>query len=366
MKIIYDHQIFATQEYGGISRYFFELANNIAMAQKADVRIVSPLYVNSYLQSASPRLQITGTKVPAIRRTGRIYRVLNRGLAKPLAGHYHPDLVHETYYSSLAMAPKGCKVVLTVFDMIHERFGEYFPPNDSISKDKAAAVKRADHVICISEHTQQDLMSILGVPSEKTSVIHLGFSLSQTVPPLARGDTRPFLLYVGGRGGYKNFEGLLKAYALTPGLQQNYDLIAFGGGAFTTQESELIRLLGVPTEKIRYMTGDDAVLGGIYRRAAVFIYPSLYEGFGIPPLEAMSSDCPVVCSGVSSIPEVVGNAAEIFDPHDPNSIRLAIERVINDDRLREVLIARGKERIKLFSWKRCAQETLDVYRRVLS
>ena len=366
MRIVYDHQIFTTQEYGGVSRYFFELADNIAKVQEADVRIVSPLYVNSYLKSASLPLQITGTKVPAIRRTGRLYRALNRALARPLARHYHPDLVHETYYSSLAMAPKGCKVVLTVFDMIHERFGDYFAPHDITSKDKAAAVKRADHVICISEHTRQDLMSILGVPPEKMSVIHLGFSLSKTAPQLVQGNSRPFLLHVGGRGGYKNFEGLLKAYAATSGLQQNYDLIAFGGGPFTTHESELIRLLGIPAEKIRYMTGDDAVLGGLYRRAAVFVYPSLYEGFGIPPLEAMSFDCPVVCSNASSIPEVVGDAAILVDPALPELMGRAIEAALFDSLTRLSLIERGRERLKRFSWEVCARQTMDVYRRVLS
>lgn len=367
MRIVYDHQIFTTQEYGGISRYFFELADNVAKAQEADIRIVSPLYVNSYLESASPRLQITGTKVPAIRRTGRIYRALNRALAKPLAGHYHPDLVHETYYSSLAMVPKGCKVVLTVFDMIHERFGDYFPPHDSTSKDKAAAVKRADHVICISEHTRQDLISILGVPPEKTSVIHLGFSLSKTVPQFGVGDdTRPYLLHVGGRGGYKNFEGLLKAYAATPGLQQNYDLIAFGGGSFTAKESALIQRLGISAGKIRYKTGDDAVLSGLYRQAAVFVYPSLYEGFGIPPLEAMSFDCPVVCSNFSSIPEVVGDAALLVDPASPDMLGRAIEAVLSDPVTRLSLIKRGRERLKRFSWEVCARQTMDVYRRVLS
>jgi glycosyltransferase involved in cell wall biosynthesis len=366
MKILYDHQIFTMQEYGGISRYFFELADNIAKAQEAEIRIVSPLYVNSYLESASPRLQITGTKVPVIRRTGRIYRALNRALASPLAGHYHPDLVHETYYSSLAMAPKGCKVVLTVFDMIHERFGDYFPPHDSTSKDKAAAVKRADHVICISEHTRQDLMSILGVPPVKTSVIHLGFSLSKTVPQFGRGDTRPFLLYVGARGGYKNFEGLLRAYAESIKLKNDFDLICFGGEAFTNKEISLFQQLGLAINAVRQVSGSDAVLAGYYQAASTFVYPSLYEGFGIPPLEAMSFNCPVVCSNVSSIPEVVGNAGLMFDPNDTQSIGLAIEQVVGNSALRKVLIARGQERIKQFSWERCAQETLDVYRKVLA
>jgi len=107
------------------------------------------------------------------------------------------------------------------------------------------------------------------------------------------------------------------------------------------------------------------ILASYYKAASVFVYPSLYEGFGIPPLEAMSFDCPVVCSNVSSIPEVVGNAGEMFDPYDPDSLRMAIENVVDNDELRQTLIIRGRHRIQFFSWERCAQETLDVYRRVL-
>jgi glycosyltransferase involved in cell wall biosynthesis len=171
---------------------------------------------------------------------------------------------------------------------------------------------------------------------------------------------------VGGRAGYKNFEGLLKAYGARPDLQKNYDLIVFGGGTLTTQESELIKLLGIPVEKIRHVTGDDAVLGELYQHAAVFVYPSFYEGFGIPPLEAMSFDCPVVCSNASSIPEVVGDAAVMIDPASPDMIGWAIEAVLSDPVMRQSLIERGRERLKWFSWQACARQTVDVYRQVLS
>ena len=107
------------------------------------------------------------------------------------------------------------------------------------------------------------------------------------------------------------------------------------------------------------------MLAGLYGQASVFIYPSLYEGFGIPPLEAMSYDCPVVCSKTSSIPEVVGDAGEFFDPADIESMRAAIERVVTSDSHQKLLIAKGRARLKYFSWDRCAAETLDLYMKLV-
>ena len=144
----------------------------------------------------------------------------------------------------------------------------------------------------------------------------------------------------------------------------NFDLVCFGGGAFTTREIALIKALNIDTKRVRQVPGSDEMLAGFYKAASAFVYPSLYEGFGIPPLEAMSFACPVVCSNVSSIPEIVGDAAEMFDPYDIESIQLAIERVVQDEELKSELINRGKERIKQFSWERCAQETLKVYKKI--
>ena len=365
MRIAFDHQIFGLQEYGGISRYYFELADNIAKTNAAKVEIFSPLYANSYLASASSQLQIRGVKMPAIRRTGTIYSAINKVFMPTMLNRFDPDIVHETYYSQKNKSRLGSKVVLTVFDMIHERFPVGVASWDSTAKEKAAAVERADHVICISEHTRGDLIELLGVDRAKTSVVHLGFSLTKLPVDTLSANERPYVLFVGSRGGYKNFESLLRAYAAHPKLQLEFDLVAFGGGAFRNNERVLMRELGIDAGRVRQFGGDDAVLAGLYRNAALFIYPSRYEGFGIPPLEAMSFDCPVACSNTSSIPEVVGDAAEMFDPDSIESIGQAIERVLSDMSLRQALVVRGRERIKLFSWQRCAEQTLDVYRSLL-
>jgi glycosyltransferase involved in cell wall biosynthesis len=365
MKIVYDYQIFGWQKYGGVSRYFFELANNIANLNLGEVSIVSPFYVNSYLSSASGKLRVIGRQIPAITSTGRIYRAINQHIAAPKMEKLHPDVVHETYYSTKRYTPQSSKVVLTVFDMIHERFPEDFSKWDPLKKEKENAVKRADHIVCISEHTKKDLIQLFDVNEGKISVVHLGFSLTDFAKEKSCEALRPYLLYVGMRAGYKNFENLLRAYAKEQKLVREFDLVAFGGGNFNAKELNLIRSLGLPGTRVRQIQGGDSILADLYRRAALFVYPSRYEGFGIPPLEAMSFDCPVACSNRSSMPEVVGEAAVFFDPDSIDSLIQAIESVLNNSTFRETLIFRGRERIKLFSWQLCAKQTMDVYRRVL-
>lgn len=366
MRIAFDHQIFGWQKYGGVSRYLFELANNIALAEQDKVAIISPLYINSYLSMASSELQVMGRKVPAIRHTGRIYRAINQWLAPSMIQSFKPHIVHETYYSTKRLAPKTCKIVLTVYDMIHERFPAYFSSLDPLRKEKAVAVARADHIICISEHTRQDVIQMLGVSPEKTSVVHLGFSLTKTGNSNFEHPSRPYLLYVGVRGGYKNFEALLRAYAQRISLKHELDLVAFGGGNFSAKERALIQNLGLTEIQVRHISGDDSVLATLYKGAELFVYPSLYEGFGIPPLEAMSFDCPVACSDRSSIPEVVGNAASFFNPESTDAIADTIVSILNDANLQQTLILRGREQILRFSWQRCAVQTTEVYRKLLS
>ena len=368
MKIAFDHQIFGWQEYGGISRYAYELAAGLSTSCEQEVVIISPLYVNRYLAHAPQQLKIQGLQVPAFKRSGRVYRAINSMLVRPAIKRFEPDIVHETYYAARGVAPRSAKVVLTVHDMIHERFPEYFSIASPTRREKALAVTRADHVICVSEQTRLDLIEFLGVSPAKISVVYHGFSLT-AVPQAAIENgalSRQFVLYVGSRTGHKNFVGLLHAYAGSQFLKDEFDLVCFGGGELTAKERELINQLGISAGKVRQVSGNDGLLGFYYQAARAFVYPSLYEGFGIPPLEAMSFGCPVICSNTSSIPEVVGDAAEQFDPANYESMQKAIENVVGNDELRRNLIERGNDRVGCFSWERCARETLDVYRRVLS
>lgn len=366
MRIAFDHQIFGWQEYGGISRYAFETASHIARMPDCEVTVFTPFYVNRYLAARPPQLRLIGRPVRNFPRVGRIIRALNGVMVRPMLRRYAPDIVHETYFQARRLAPRAAKVVLTVYDMIHERFPQHYSQFDPTRRQKAAAVKRVDHVICISESTRRDLIEFTGIAPEKTSTILLGYSLTGD----DRGEVeavegRPFILHVGLRGGYKNFSSLLAAYAASRRLRAEFDLVAFGGGAFSGAELEELNRLGLNTTRVRQVSGDDKLLSRLYRHAVVFVFPSLYEGFGIPPLEAMDHGCPVVCGAASSLPEVVGDAARIANVGDPESLRAAVEEVAFSDAARADLIARGRQRVRLFSWDRCAEQTTQLYRRVL-
>jgi glycosyltransferase involved in cell wall biosynthesis len=251
--------------------------------------------------------------------------------------------------------------------MIHEKFSSALDPTNNLSRIKAEAIDRADHVICISESTRKDLIEILGTDEKKVSTIYLAYTPNDCLD----GDIKyfpqiekPYLLYVGPRSNYKNFSRLLEVYNNSQKLRQDFQLVCFGGEKFSSAEAKQIQDFQLDG-KVVQIPGDDDILAHLYRQAAAFIYPSLYEGFGIPPLEAMSFGCPVVCSNVSSIPEIVGDAGEYFDPYDLDSMSHSIEKVLYSDTTASNLKRLGSERIKLFSWDLCAAQTSAVYRSLL-
>jgi glycosyltransferase involved in cell wall biosynthesis len=205
------------------------------------------------------------------------------------------------------------------------------------------------------------VLELLHVPEEKTSVVYHGHSFDKRNETSLVSIRKPYLLYVGQRGGYKNFDLLLRAYAHSPKLGKIFSLICFGGGAFRPAEQMRIKELGLLSQDVMQVSGDDTFLEGLYRGAEAFIYPSLYEGFGIPLLEAMALSCPVVCSNASCFSEVVGGAAEFFDAGDEESIRTSIEKVVFSNEYKTACVQRGRERAKLFSWDRCAKETMQIY-----
>lgn len=367
MRIAYDFQIFGEHQYGGVSRYFFELAQAVAQQPTTEVGIVCPLYVNEYLAASDKSLKVIGRRAPVFPRTGRFYRAINRLLASSKLAKLHPDLVHETYYSEKSFAPHGSKVALTVFDMIHERCAETFSPKDRTAAIKSIAVERADHIFCISEYTKRDLVEILNVPEHKITVTYLAVSPlpAPNISALSLLGGGPFILHVGGRQGYKNFSALVRAYGSSAWLRKNFRIVCFGSGVLTEIERALILELGISEGAILQIGGGDDVLAALYKNAAAFVYPSCYEGFGIPPLEAMSQGCPVICSRATSIPEVVGDAGAYFDPLDVDSIRDALETVLHSQSIRDSLILAGHQRSKFFSWARCASETLAAYRELV-
>jgi glycosyltransferase involved in cell wall biosynthesis len=363
MKLVYDHQIFSWSRYGGISRYVYELATRTAQADNFEVQIAAGFYVNKYLEKCSSDL-VKGWHIPVIPKSTRIINAVNIELSKIWLNQSKPDIVHETYYSKKRTAPKQCKTVITVYDMIHEKFGHLMSERDrKFSIIKAEAIRRADHIICISQNTKQDLIDILDIDPSIISTIYLGYSLQsqehfEETPKIFD----PYILYVGERRPeYKNFKRLLQAYASRRVIYDNFKLVCCGVKSFSANEIEMIKSFNIDDNHFIHISGDDKTLVNLYTHASAFVYPSLYEGFGIPPLESMSFSCPVVCSNTSSIPEVVADAGEYFNPYELDSIADALERVLFSQERTKELISRGKERVNYFSWDTCAEQTQLIY-----
>ncbi len=269
------------------------------------------------------------------------------------------DIAHHTYYWPLPDTLPVRARVTTIHDMIDDTI----VPNRRKSSLKQRSVRQADHVICVSEHTRKALVERYDITPEKTSVIHLGKPAPTTASSKTHEEnTTPYILYVGERGGYKNFRRLVLAYASSPRINRDFQLVCFGGKPFSSEERNAFATQGLALKQLRQISGDDVTLHDLYRSASLFVYPSLYEGFGLPPLEAMSLGTPVACSDSTSIPEVVGGAGEYFDPTRTDSIAQALESVLYSATRRQELINLGRKRAERFSWDRCAQETLAIYR----
>lgn len=358
MRIAYDPVIFCLQRYGGISRYYCELARRLNGAGDTVADIVAPVHRNAYLADLSSPTIGRDTEWGQFFATPLI--VANRARLAVARGSHAPyDVLHETYYERTPMPIAARTRVVTVHDMIHEKFSAEFSRADSTSARKRAAVARADRVICVSEHTKRDLQELFETPSEKITVVHHGF----TEPPegVAPVVDRPFVLYVGQRAGYKNFQRLLRAFAASERAKRSFALVCFGGEPFDRRERALCASLGLDERSVLRFAGGDDVLGALYRSARALVYPSLYEGFGLPPLEAMSVGCPVLASDASSIPEVVGGAARSCDPRSIDSIREGLESLLFDEAQRDALVRAGHTRAARFSWNDCARRTLAVY-----
>lgn len=363
MNVLFDGQIFVAQPTGGISRYYTFLAAGLNEKPDVAARIIAPLHRNEHLTTHSGA-PVWGFGVPRHWRVGKISRLAMRVASPAASAVIRPDIVHETYYDASPYLSFGKRRVTTVYDMIHE----LYYPDDPTTAHKKRALARCEHVLCISQNTKKDLCELLDFPAERASVTHLAyddFSRAIGSEPPSELSEWPYILFVGNRSGHKNFASLMQAFASLPRMVRDFRLACFGGPPLDDAERAKAVELGLPPEALVHLSGGDERLGQAYAHATAFVYPSLYEGFGIPPLEAMSAGCPVLSSNSSSLPEVVGDAALTFDPKDVDALREALDRVTQSDALRKDLIARGHQQRSKFSQERCVAETLAVYRGIL-
>jgi glycosyltransferase involved in cell wall biosynthesis len=296
------------------------------------------------------------------------------GAMPVLAARRRLDVVHGLANVTPLIAPRVARVV-TLLDLIWIHHPETMDEAATRGMRRVAPIsaRRADRVIALSEAAAADIARTLGLPRSKIDVTHLGVRLdTPRASPIPEDELRrihgladdPVVLCVAQKRAHKNMGTLLRALHLLPDSRARLVL----PGSPTPHEAELRELaaeLGI-ADRVRFPGWiSDAELEGLYRLAACFVLPSLQEGFGLPVLEAMGRGVPVVCSNVSSLPEVAGDAALLFDPDDPRALALALDRLLRDAALRDDLRARGLERCRRFSWRATARATLASYRRAI-
>jgi glycosyltransferase involved in cell wall biosynthesis len=358
MRILYDGRVFQFQKAGGINRYFAEIISRLPADFQLLVTGVSDFGRNA---PAHPRLEL-----PQFRafRPRRISRRVQEFWWKPrLLGGI--DLFHPTYYDLIkgfALSDIKAPMVLTVHDFVYAIYRDVFEGAERVVRDQSEAIKRADSIICISKSTERDLLERFPEKRSQTCVIYHGSSFEiQPAQDEQKNSEKPAFLYVGGRVGYKNFSFLLRAFAKAS--QSNPDIrLKIAGAPLTADERWQIFFLGVSDRVEAVVYPEEKELIDLYRGSVALVYPSLYEGFGIPPLEAMACRTLAITSDTSSLPEVVGDGGIMLDPRCEEDWVECLLTVAKGGKDRGRIIERGLERVKMFSWKKTVDEHLKVYR----
>lgn len=360
LSVLFDHQAFEMQKFGGISRYFYELIKHLPIETQLSLRVST----NYYLNSDSVR------HYPGIYAPERLYKWFkgpvkrwNRSFSIQELQDNSCSVFHPTYYNPYFLPYVGSKpYVITVHDMNHELFPQYFSNAEQMIAWKKETITHASRIIAISENTKEDIIRLLQVNPEKIDVVYHGISQIKTTYSELKLPER-YILYVGDRGGYKNFARLLSVFSRIVSSERNLCLVCTGK-SLKAYEWKQIEALGIKAN-VLYVKANDLELGQLYQQAALLVYPSLYEGFGIPLLEAYVNDCPVALSAASCFPEIAGDAGSYFDPENEDSMFLSIRNILVDTDLRMSLIEKGRKRLPLYTWEKTAEKTLSVYEKIV-
>ncbi|MEO8704139.1 MAG: glycosyltransferase family 1 protein, partial [Kofleriaceae bacterium] len=331
MRVLFDHQIFSYQMFGGASRYFVELMQAFHAAGDPAFELAVAESPNEYLATAPFYRGVT------VRRPGRLglFRAFARNeLATRRAARRHRhDVLHSTFYDPMITRAIGnAKLVVTMHDMTPELHPEQFDLSSWYGRfvtrrwidGKRMLCLRADAIVAVSENTKRDVVRVYGIDPDRITVTHLGTRLSaEPGAPRVAGLPERYVLFVGTRNTYKNFPLFVEAVAPVVLADRTLGVACIGGGAFTEAELALIAKHGI-SERVVQRNVAEHELAACYAHAEVFVFPSLHEGFGIPVVEALACNCPAVLADASCFPEIAGDAAIYFDPARADSLTAAL------------------------------------------
>jgi len=390
MKVLYDYQIFDEQKFGGISRYFYELIRRSASFNKTEIELSLVYTNNEYILNDnyfSEKVQTKPIRKTFIKVNGNI--PLNRlfyKIEKKIISKINPDksteknksasivkikegnfdIFHPTYYDDYFLDYLDNKpYILTIYDLIHEIYPEFYMYH-SLNKSQKLLTGAAK-IIAISENTKKDLVCLYDVDPDKVEVTHLANSLisddNWENKLLISKLPAKYLLFVGNRNNYKNFYFFAEVFKKVSFSYPDVFIVCTGS-EFNKDEKNFFNKLGLQ-DKIIHRFTSDGDLKILYQHAIAFVFPSQYEGFGLPVLEAFSCGCPVLCSNTSSLSEIAKDAVVYFDPKNPNSLLNAVYQVLSKEELRKTLIIRGNHQLENYSWDITTQKTIELYKKCL-
>lgn len=366
-KVLFDDQIFTGQKIGGISRYFSQLFKEFETNDSIDYKLPLIYSENIYLKDLKKVKNygfLEGKKFKGRDRLLNFLHKLSRVSSRRAISNGRFDIFHPTDYDPYFLDYLNNKpFVITIYDMIHEIYaGEFFDSKDPSLLRKRLLAEKAAKIIAISQNTKNDIIKFYGINESKVSVIHLANSLDVNLSTPIDVPEK-FLLFVGSRGRYKNFNFFIKS--VTPILQRDksLNLICVGGPDFTVEESLFLAKNGIKDQIWHYIVSDSQLVY-LYKKALAFVFPTLYEGFGLPMVEAAACGCPVVANDCAVLREIGQDSAIYFDGRSSDSIFQAISQIIGNKKLRSDLSSKGIAHAKNFSWAEAARQTSDIYRSI--
>lgn len=366
MDIFYDHQIFSSQVFGGISRYFYQLISRLNETGESHAR-VDVIFSNNYYYHTLPEASsLYFFKNYNFIGKNRILECINRIRSLSILDEQSFDLFHPTYNNPYFLNKLGKKpFVVTVHDMIHELYPD-LPNAAKEAANKKEMILNANGIIVPSEHTKKDILKLYNIDADKINVIYHGRPCLNTQNSSEKVELPDqYLLFVGQRNYYKNFPLLLKAFYMLKKDFPELCIICVGGGCLSNQEKLLTDKYSI-SDRVIQLNLSDSMLNTAYKKAKAFIFPSEYEGFGIPVLEAFENECPVLLANSSCFPEIAQNAALYFENGEANDLANNILDIMNKPDLRDRLTAAGQKRCLNFSWERTTLQTEKLYSRIVN
>ncbi len=361
IKVLFDHQKFSTQKYGGISRYFANIIHTIKHSPDYDYSLGVLTCNNHYIKGEKLALKSLGNVLSAPTRAYKI----NQLYSKRLIEQNNFDVLHPTYYDPYFLEKAKKPIVITIHDMTYERLPEYFWALDPLTYQKRLNIERADKIIAISETTKADLIRYSNVDPSKISIVYHGIDYDTTLQTTSvKNLPDNYILFVGDRSGYKNFYLFLNAFKQISSKYKEINVVLTGGGNLGIADIEFIKRLNLE-KRVMHVNATDEELNFLYQNAITFVYPSLHEGFGLPILEAFMAKCSVILSDTDCFREIGSDAAVYFNPYQIDDLIATLEKVINDSGLRNLLVENGLKRLKDFPIKKSMDETLAIYKSLL-